>query len=384
MIDFSWSEEQELFRQSLQKFARTELAPNYARWDRNREFPAEQFQKMAELGLFGLRISSTYGGLGADCVTAGIAVEEIARGDFNCAMFIMSSGIAAEIIGQFGSETQRQSFLPDIASGKKTVSLGLTEAEAGSDAASLKMKAVRDGDSYIINGEKSTVTMNNSDYFLIFARTDLTQLRSRGISAFLVPRELPGISTSIYKDLGCRPIPRGPVVFNDVRVPANCLVGPENRGFLVVMNSFDYNRVLIALTCLAVAEQSLADTLEYVKERKAFGKALAKFEGISFPLAEAATLIEAALLLCYKALWLRDRNMPHTKEAAMTKWWVPKISVEIIHQCLLLHGHYGYTEEFPLEQRLRDAIGYEIGDGTAEIQKVVIARELMGREFLPY
>lgn len=384
MIDFSWSQEQELFRQSLQRFAHSELAPHYGRWDRNREFPSEQFTKMAGLGLFGLRVPPEYGGLGADCVTAGIAVEEIARGDFNCATPILSAGIAAEIINRFGTEAQKQSHLPDIASGKKTVSLGLTEAEAGSDAASLKMKALRDGDFYIITGEKSTVTMNNSDFFLIFARTDISQQRSRGISAFLVPRELPGITTSIYKDLGCRPIPRGPVVFNEVRVPAHHMIGPENRGFLVVMNSFDYNRVLIALTCLALAEQSLTETLQYVKERKAFGKALAKFEGISFPLAEAATLIEAALLLCYKALWLRDREQPHTKEAAMTKWWVPKISVEIIHQCLLLHGHYGYTEEFPLEQRLRDAIGWEIGDGTSEIQKVVIARELMGREFLPY
>lgn len=384
MVDFAWSQEQEQLRQSLQKFARNELAPKYGYQDRSREFPKEQFNKMASLGLFGLRVPIEYGGLGADCVTAGIAVEEIARGDFNCATPIMIAGIGAEIIGQFGTEEQKRWWLPSIATGEKTVAVALTEAEAGSDAAALTMKAVKDGDSYIMNGEKSSTTMNNADFFLVFARTDISQHRSRGISAFLVPRDLEGITTSAYKDLGCKSIPRGPVVFNETRVPSQYLIGPENRGFLLVMNSFDYNRVLIALSCLAVAEQSLEETLQYVKDRKAFGKSLAKFEGVSFPLAEAATLIEAARLLCYETLWLRDRKLPHTKEAAMTKWWVPKISVEIVHQCLLLHGHYGYTEEFPFEQRLRDALGSEIGDGTAEIQKIVISRELMGREFLPY
>ncbi|MBI4596672.1 MAG: acyl-CoA dehydrogenase family protein [Candidatus Tectomicrobia bacterium] len=384
MVDFGWSEDQEQFRQSLRKFARNELAPKYGPQDRNREFPVEQLHKMANMGLFGLRVPVEYGGLGADCVTAGIAVEEIARGDFNCATPIMIAGIGAEIIGQFGTEEQKRWWLPSIATGEKTVAVSLTEAEAGSDAASLKMRAIRDGDYYILNGEKSSTTMNNADFFFVFARTDVSQQRARGISAFLVPRDLQGISTSVYKDLGCKSIPRGPVVFNDTKVPAQYLIGPENRGFLLVMNSFDYNRVLIALTCLAVAEQSLEETLQYVKDRKAFGRSLAKFEGISFPLAEAATLIEAARLLCYEALWLRDRKLPHTKEAAMTKWWVPKISVEIVHQCLLFHGHYGYTEEFPFEQRLRDALGSQIGDGTAEIQKIVIARELMGREFLPY
>lgn len=384
MIDFSWSKEQEQFRQSLRKFARNELAPKYHLWDRNREFPLEQIKKIFSLGLCGLRIPAKYGGLEADCVTAGIAVEEISRGDIYCTSPVMSAGIAAEILIQFGNEEQRQLWLPAIASGEKTVSVALTEAEAGSDAAALRMKAVKDGDYYIMTGEKSTATMNNADLCLVFARTDQTQNRARGISAFMVPSDLPGITTSVYKDMGTKAIPRGPVVFNETRVPAQYLVGPEHRGFILVMNSFDYNRVLIALTCLALADQSLEETLQYVKERKAFGRSLAKFEGISFPLAEAATLLEAARLLCYKGLWLRDQNLPHTKEAAMAKWWVPKIAVDIIHQCLLFHGHFGYTEEFPFEQRLRDAIGWEIGDGTAEIQKIVIMRELLGREYLPY
>ena len=177
---------------------------------------------------------------------------------------------------------------------------------------------------------------------------------------------------------------RAVLSFDHVRIPASHRVGAEGTGFYQVMQGFDYNRVLIALACLGVAQVSLEETMTYVKERKAFGRALATYEGVSFPIAEAATHIDAARWLCYRALWLADRGLPHTKESAMVKWWAPKLSVETIHQCLLLHGHYGYTDELPFEQRLRDVIGLELGDGTAQIMKVIVARELMGRESLPY
>ena len=171
---------------------------------------------------------------------------------------------------------------------------------------------------------------------------------------------------------------------DEVRVPKRYLVGPEEAGFKIFMGFLDFNRVLIGLKCLAAARVSLEETMEHVKTRVAFGKPLARFEGISFPIAEAATLMEAARWLSFRALWLKDQGLPHTKEASMCKWWVPKICVEIIHQCLLLNGHYGYTDELPLEQRLRDVMGWQIGDGSVEIQKIIIARELMGREALPY
>jgi cyclohexanecarboxyl-CoA dehydrogenase len=218
---------------------------------------------------------------------------------------------------------------------------------------------------------------------MVFARTG-PGAGARGVTAFLVPLDLPGVTRSALHDLGSRAVGRAVLSFDHVRVPASHRLGPEGAGFYEVMRGFDFNRVLIALACLGVAQVSLEETMRYVQERRAFGRPIVQFEGVSFPLAEAATLLEAARLLSYKALWLADRGERHTKEAAMAKWWAPKLAVETIHQCLLLHGHYGYTDELPFGQRLRDVIGLEIGDGTAEIMKLIVARELMGREALPY
>jgi cyclohexanecarboxyl-CoA dehydrogenase len=184
--------------------------------------------------------------------------------------------------------------------------------------------------------------------------------------------------------MGTRAVARAVLAFDHVRVPASHRLGAEGTGFHQVMRGFDYNRVGIALACLGAAQVSLEETMAYVKERSAFGRRLATFEGVSFPLVEAATHVDACRWLCYRALWLADRGQPYTKESAMTKWWAPRLAVETIHQCLLFHGHYGYTDELPFEQRMRDVMGLEIGDGTAEVMKVIVARELMGRESLPY
>ena len=192
------------------------------------------------------------------------------------------------------------------------------------------------------------------------------------------------MSRSALRDLGSRAVGRAVLAFDHVRIPASHRMGAEGAGFYEVMRGFDFNRVLIALASLGAAQASLDETMQYVRERKAFGRPIVQFEGVSFPIAEAATHIEAARLLCYRALWLADRGERHTKESAMVKWWAPRLAVEVIHQCLLLHGHYGYTDELPFEQRLRDVIGLEIGDGTAEVMKLIVARELMGRESLPY
>jgi cyclohexanecarboxyl-CoA dehydrogenase len=243
---------------------------------------------------------------------------------------------------------------------------------------------VRDGDGYVITGEKSGISLGMvAQAAIVFARTD-AEAKARGVTAFLVPLDLPGVSRSPLRDLGTRAVARAVLAFDHVKVPVSHRVGAEGTGFYQVMQGFDYNRVVIALSCLGVAQVSLEETMAYVKERHAFGRKLATYEGVSFPIAEAATHVDACRWLSYRALWLADRGEPYTKESAMVKWWAPKLSVETIHQCLLLHGHYGYTDELPFEQRLRDVIGLEIGDGTAEIMKVVVARELMGRESLPY
>jgi cyclohexanecarboxyl-CoA dehydrogenase len=281
------------------------------------------------------------------------------------------------------SEVVRKEWLPAMARGEKMVLVAATEAEAGSDLGNLKMTARKDGDSYILNGEKNRVSFAYQGHATVaLAKTDLA---SRRITPFLVPLDLPGVTMSRIEDMGVESTSAGIVSFEDVRIPRKYLLGDEEgRGFVEAMRAFDFNRVFLALMAMAKAEISLEETCDYVRQRVQFGRPLAKFEGISFKLAEAATHIELGRWLCYRALWMKDKGIRHSKESAMVKWWCHREAFNIIHECLLTHGHYGYSKDLPFEQRLRDVVGGEIGDGTAEIMKLVIAREMLGREFLPY
>ena len=383
-MDFAFSSEQDELIRTLRGFARKELQPRSAHWDKSGEFPWEAYRQMGELGLLGLRIPAAHGGQDGDYLTFGIAMEEIARGDFACTYGLQLAGLAGEILGRSGGDEVKTRWLPPTARGEAVVALALTEPGVGSDAANLACRAERDGESYVITGEKSGISLGMiAQAAIVFARTDPGG-RARGVTAFLVPLDLPGVSRSPLRDMGTRAIGRAVLAFDRVRVPASHRLGEEGTGFYQVMQGFDYNRVGIALACLGVAQVSLEETMAYVKERTAFGRALATFEGVSFPIAEAATHVDACRWLCYRALWLADHGQRHTKESAMTKWWAPRLAVDTIHQCLLFHGHYGYTDELPFEQRMRDVIGLEIGDGAAEVMKMVVARELMGRESLPY
>ncbi len=383
-MDFAFTPEQEELVRTLRAFARRELAPRSAHWDKTGEFPWDAWRQMGELGLFGLRTAAEYGGQEADLVTTGIAIEEVARGDFACTYGLQLAALAGEIIGKNGTEEVRRRWLPPMVRGESVIAIALTEPTVGSDAANLACRAEREGDEYVLTGEKSGISLGMvADAAMVFAKTD-PAAKARGVTAFLVPLDRPGVSRQRLTDMGTRAVGRAVLSFDHVRIPASHRLGPEGAGFYQVMRGFDFNRVLIALACLGVAQVSLEETMAYVKERRAFGRPLAQFEGVSFPIAEAATHIEACRLLCYRALWQADRGQPHTKESAMVKWWGPRLAVDVIHQCLLLHGHYGYTDELPFEQRLRDVIGLEIGDGTAEVMKVIVARELMGREALPY
>jgi cyclohexanecarboxyl-CoA dehydrogenase len=395
-MDFSFTPEQEELARTARAFATRELAPRSREWDRTGAFPKETWRRMGELGLLGLRVPVEYGGVDADFLMVGIAMEETARGDFSCTYGIQLAALAGEILGKNGDPEVCRRWLPPVASGEVAMALALTEPSAGSDAAALQCRARRDGDDWIITGEKSGISLGMAaDAAIVFARTAAERSRSdttdrhgrsssRNVSAFVVPLDAPGVSRSALRDMGSHAVGRAVLSFDGVRIPGSYLIGAEGSGFQQVMRGFDYNRVAIALACLGIAQVSLEETMGYVRERTTFGRPLARYEGVSFPIAEAATQLEAARLLCYRALWLVDRGEPHTKEAAMVKWWAPTIARETIHQCLLLHGHYGYTDELPFEQRLRDVIGLEIGDGSAEIMKIVVARELMGRETLPY
>lgn len=382
-MDFAFTPEQLELSRALRAFARKELAPRSQRWDKSAEFPWDVWRQMGELGLFGLRAPSAFGGQDADLVTTGIAIEEVARGDFACTYGVQLACLAGEIIGRNGTDEIRKRWLPPMIRGEVVLAIGLTEPSVGSDAANLACRAVREGDEYVITGEKSGISLALAAHAIMLFATTNPGAGARGVTAFLVPLDQAGVSRSGLRDLGTRAVGRAVLSLDHVRVPVSHRLGEEGSGFYQVMRGFDFNRVLIALACLGAAQVSLEETMAYVKERKAFGKAIVQFEGVSFPIAEAATLIDAARLLCYRALWLADRGERHTKESAMVKWWAPRLAVDTIHQCLLLHGHYGYTDELPFEQRLRDVIGLEIGDGTAEVMKLIVARELMGREHVP-
>lgn len=383
-MDFSLTDEQSLLQRVVRDFARNELAPRYTHWDRTGEFPREPWRRMGELGLTGARVPHAYDGQELDAVSTGIAAEEVARGDFNLSYGVLMPALCGEVLTHFASERVKREWLAPLARGEAVLGLALTEPGAGSDAKMIQSRAVRDGDEYVLSGEKSGISlMMAADALVLFAKTD-PEAGARGVTAFLVPTGLPGVTRTPFDDMGSRAIQRGAVFLDGVRVPADYRVGEEGQGFRSVMNGFDLSRIIIALMCLGAAAQSLDETMAYVTQRQAFGQPLARFEGISFPIAEHATLLEAARWLCLRGLWLRDQGLPHTKEAAMAKWWAPKAAVDCIHDCILLHGQYGWTRELPLEQRLRDVIGLEIGDGTAQVSKIVVARELMGREFLPY
>jgi cyclohexanecarboxyl-CoA dehydrogenase len=382
-MEFTLTAEQEELVRTLRVFARKELAPRSAHWDKTGAFPWDAWRQMGELGLLGLRAPVEFGGQEADLVTTGLAMEEIARGDFSATYGLQLAGLAGEILGKNGSRPVQERWLPPTIRGEAVLALALTEPSVGSDAANLTCRAEREGDDYILTGEKSGISLGMvAQAAIVFARTAMS--RARGVTAFLVPLDLPGVARSALSDLGSHAVARAVLSFDHVRIPATHRLGAEGTGFHQVMQGFDFNRVLIGLACLGAAQVSLDETMAYVRERKAFGRALARFEGVSFPIAEAATHLEAARWLSYRALWLADRGAPYTKESAMVKWWAPRLSVDTIHQCLLLHGHYGYTDELPFAQRLRDVMGLEIGDGTAEIMKIVVGRELLGRESLPY
>jgi cyclohexanecarboxyl-CoA dehydrogenase len=343
-MDFSFTQDADVFRDSVRRFAEERLAPHYQQHDRDKQFPDQQLKACADLGLLGLRIPEAYGGNLGECTLSGIACEEVGRADFNVAYFPLMYGLVGELLSRYASEELKHRWLPGMAAGDVVMGLGLTEPAAGSDAAHLRCTATRDGDAYILTGEKSSISfLGRADMVTVFARTGTAEEGARGVSAFAVPMDLPGIERQTYNSMGSKCLGRGSLFLDGVRVPALCRIGDEGQGFKMVMATFDYSRAAIGLMCLGSAIAAVERTKAHVTMRRAFGKPLASFQGVSFPIAEHLTFIEAARLLCYKTLWLRDQNLPHTTEAAMCKWWAPKLAVDALHDCLLLHGHYGYT-----------------------------------------
>ena len=384
-MDFALNPDQQLLQSTLAEFARNELAPAYPARDADTDLPRDLILKLGQMGLLAPTVGQRFGGQDLDHVSLGIAHEEIARGDFNAAYVMLLAALVGVIVAEHGDDRQRAAFLPDICSGQALAALAVTEPERGSDAAHVTLSARREGDEYILNGEKSSISFASfADCALVMARTGTPEAGARGVSAFYVDLHSAGVSRARFADLGTRAIGRGQLFFDAVRVPAANRIGAEGAGFVQVMKGFDFSRALIALMCIGAAQQSLDETCEYVTGRQAFGGSLARFEGVSFPLAEASVKLRAARLLTYESLWRKDRGLPHSAEAAGCKWWAPELAAEVLHQCVLLHGHLGFSRDLPHQQRMRDVIGLEIGDGTAQIMKLVVARSLLGEVSRPY
>jgi len=384
-MHFAFSDEQQAIGETARRYAAERLAPHYARREAEARIEPGLIEEMGTLGLLGADLPAEVCGHGLDSVTAGIIIEAIAYGDMNVAYLQLLASLEGSLLARHAVPEVARTVVPEICAGRSVVALGLTEPGGGSDAANLQLRARRDGNGYVLDGEKTSISLiTQADRIILFARTGAQEARAAGVSAFLVPLDADGISRSAFDDVGSAAVGRGSVFFDGVRVPAAAMLGEEGQGFHQVMTGFDYSRALIGLQCLAAARASLDETWVYITEREAFGKPIAAYQGVTQPLAEAETELEAARLLCYKTLWLRDQDLPHTKEAAMCKWWGPKVAFEVIHRCLLTHGHYGYTTDLPHQQRLRDVMGLQIGDGTAQIQKMIIAREKAGRITVPY
>jgi cyclohexanecarboxyl-CoA dehydrogenase len=375
-MSYDFTEDQRAFQETARRFAREKLAPGYQRREVEGCIDRGLVREMGRLGLIAPELPEQFGGLGAPSLTSGLIAEAIGYADINAAYIQILGSLNGKIIAAHASSELARQWLPRLVSGDVIVAIGLTEPRGGSDAAHLALSARREGDRYFLKGEKSSISMaDQADAVVLFARTGTPDSGARGVSAFLVPMNTPGVTTSRYNDLGSKAIGRSSIFFDDVVVPIENRLADEGAGFVQVMQGFDFSRALIGLQVLGSAQASLDESWAYVQERKAFGAPLSKNQGVIFPLAEAETMLEAIRQLCYRTLALKDAGKPHTAEAAMCKWLAPKTAVDVIHQCLLTHGHYGWSLDLPHQQRMRDVMGLEIGDGTAQIMKLIIARE---------
>ncbi|MDX2155819.1 MAG: acyl-CoA dehydrogenase family protein [Hyphomicrobiaceae bacterium] len=378
-MDPTLTDDQRSIQETARRFAAERIAPGYMSREQQGRIDRSLIREMGGLGLIAPELAERFGGLGVTSLTSGLISEAIGYADVNVAYVQLLASLNGKIIAAHAKPELAEHWLPRLTAGEVVTCLALTEPRGGSDAANLVLSARRDGDRYVLRGEKSSISMaDQSDAIVLFARTGAIEAGARGVTAFLVPTATPGISIRRYKDLGSHCVGRSSIFFDDVVVPAAWRLAEEGMGFIQVMQGFDFSRALIGLQVLGAAQASLDETWPYIKERRAFGAPLARNQGVTFPLAEAETLIAAARQLCYHTLRLRDAGQPHTAEAAMCKWLAPKTAVDVIHTCLLTHGHYGWSLDLPHQQRLRDVMGLEIGDGTAQIMKHIVSRERLG------
>ena len=377
-MDFSLTEDQKMLRTMLRDFAEKELEPVAARIDETGEYPAEEVKKIADLGLMGLTIPEEYGGSGKGKVDFCIAVEELSRASAAAAAYFrisLSLGIVPVIM--YGTEEQKQKYLPPHASGGKMACFALTEAGAGSDPASMVTTATKKGDGYVINGTKLFISIGaEAQIIVVFATID-KELRHKGVTAFIVDKDNPGFSVGKHEDkMGFRGLSATELIFQDCFVPEENRLGGEGQGFRMALEALNVSRVTVGAEAVGIAQAAFEAATSYAKERQQFGQPLANFQAIQWMLADMATQIEAARLLTYYAADCIDRGLPYIKESAMAKLYAAEVSSFVTNKAIQIHGGYGYTKDYPLERYLRDAKLTEIYEGTSEMQRMTIARQL--------
>ncbi|MEC3773401.1 acyl-CoA dehydrogenase family protein [Bacillus velezensis] len=379
-MNFQLTKEQQMVREMVRDFAKNEIAPKAHEVDQSAVFPIDTFKKIGELGLLGIPFPEEYGGAGGDTISYAAAVEEIGKACGSTGLsYAAAVSLGASPLYYFGTEQQKQEHLIPLASGKALGSFGLTEPNAGSDAGGTQTKAEKKDDGYVINGEKCWIT--NANYARTVIVTAVTGKNSAGkpiISALIVPTDTPGFTiTNPYDKMGVRGSDTAELVLEDVRVPADNLLGDPEKGFKQFLYTLDGGRISIAALAVGIAQGALEASLSYAKERKQFGSPISSFQAIQFKLADMAMEIDLARQMVLKAAWLKDQNLPFTKEAAFAKLYASEMAVRTCLQAIQIHGGSGYMKECGVERMLRDAKLMEIGEGTSEIQRMVIARQLL-------
>jgi alkylation response protein AidB-like acyl-CoA dehydrogenase len=380
-MDFRPTDEQNLLRRSVREFAEIEIRPHVREWDEAEHFPVELLPRLSEQGLMGMQFPEAYGGSGLSAVDYCICIEELARVDPSIALSVAAhNGLCSSHIYLFGSELQKQKYLVSLAAGRKLGAWGLTESTSGSDAAGMRTTAARTSEGFVLNGSKTFITHGRAgDIMVVMAVTDRSKGR-HGISAFIVERGTPGMSAGKKEmKLGMRASETSEVLFEGCQIPCDQLLGAEGQGFVNTMQVLDSGRIGIAALAVGLAQGAYEAALRYAQERRAFGKTISAFQAIQWKLADNATRIEAARLLTYRAAYLKDQGGRTTLESSMAKLYASEIAVQAADDCVQIHGGYGFVKDYPAEKFFRDVKLTTIGEGTSEIQRLVIARQLLTR-----
>ncbi len=379
-MELVFTEEQKMMQKMVRDFAEKEIAPIVEEMEETDRFPREVIKRMGELGLMGIPIPEAYGGAEMDYTSYIIAIHELSKVSATVGVILsVHTSVGTLPILAFGTEEQKQRYIPKLATGEYLGAFALTEASSGSDASSMKTRAVRDGDHYILNGSKIFITNGGeADTYVAFARTNPEEKGSKGVTAFIIERDMPGFSVGKKeKKMGLNGSNTVEIIFEDCRVPVENRLGEEGQGFKIAMANLESGRIGIAAQSLGIAEAALNYATAYAKERQQFGKPIGQNQGLGFKLADMATEVEAAKLLTYRAADLKNHGIPCMQEVSMAKLFASKAAVKASIEAVQVYGGYGYTKDYPVERLFRDAKVCEIYEGTSEIQKIVISRNLM-------